>query len=239
MSETWPAAIAIDGPAASGKTTLGLLLAESLAYLLVDTGVMYRAATLAALRNGVPCGDEAAVTALTRQIEIVVEAATAATDNATDGRLYTVRLDGEDVTWALRSAEVDANVSQVSAWPGVREELVQRQRDLAAGGRVILVGRDIGTVVLPDAPLKLYVTASAAERARRRFLEQQGRPGAIPYAEILAAIEARDAYDSSRTHSPLMPAHDAVLIDTTERESADIAADLLTRHFPTPHPCSQ
>lgn len=223
MTAALPSAIAIDGPAASGKTTLGRLLAERLDYLLLDTGVMYRAVALAALQRGVPCADEAVVTALACRLDIAVTPAGA----AADGRLYTVLLDGLDVTWALRSAEVDAHVSQVSAYAEVRAEMVRRQRAIAAQGRVILVGRDIGTVVLPDAPLKLYVTATAEERARRRYLEQHARGQEGDYAAILDGIVARDAYDSSRTHSPLMPAADALILDTTHRTPEELVAAVL------------
>jgi cytidylate kinase len=215
--------IAIDGPAASGKTTVGKLLAQRLGYLLLDTGSMYRAVTLAAHQGGISVEDEAAVAALARAVRIEIEPAGAATDN----RDYTVLLDGQDVTWEIRSPAVDADVSQVSAYAAVRQELVRQQRALGHRGQVVMVGRDIGTVVLPDAPLKLYITASAEERARRRWQDRRRRGHHESYAEILADVERRDAFDSSREHAPLRPADDAVVIDTTNRTAAQIVDEIM------------
>ena len=161
--------IAIDGPAASGKSTVGRLLAEKLNFLMLDTGFMYRAVTLAALRAGMDLTDETAVTTLSAQLDLDVQPA----GGMDDGRHYTALLNGEDVTWDLRTPEVDANVSLVSSYAGVRQEMVKRQRAFGQRGQVVMVGRDIGTVVMPDAPLKLYITASAAERARRRWRDRQ------------------------------------------------------------------
>ena len=218
MSVPLPPIIAIDGPAASGKTTIGRMLAEKLDYLFLDTGSMYRAVTLAALHYRVDINDESAVAALTEQLRIQV----LPPDGATDGRLFTVLLDGVDVTWELRSAAVDRHVSQVSAYPTVRAELVRRQRLIGQQGRVVMVGRDIGTVVMPDAPMKLYVVASSAERARRRWLERQGQDDATTYEQMLADIERRDAFDSARVHSPLRAAADAYILDSTGRSPEEI-----------------
>ena len=157
--------IAIDGPAASGKSTVGRLLAEQLNYLYLDTGCMYRAVTWAALQQEIELGDETAVTQLAHDIEMEIFSVR---EGEADGRHYTVHVDGHDITWELRTPAVDANVSQVSSYLGVRQEMVQRQRSFGERGAVVMVGRDIGTVVMPDAPLKLYITASAEERARRR-----------------------------------------------------------------------
>lgn len=167
-----PSTITIDGPVASGKSTIGYLLARHLGYLYLDTGAMYRAVTWVALARGVPVEDEAAVTALAHALRIDVIPPT-----ADDGRQYTVLADGADVTWEIRRPEVDGSVSAVSAYPGVREAMVAQQRRIAAGGRVVMVGRDIGSVVLPDADLKLYLDASPQERARRRWLERRARRG--------------------------------------------------------------
>lgn len=150
-----PSTIAIDGPAGSGKTTVGAALAERLGYTFFDTGVVYRAATLAALRAGVSVTDEQAVIQVVEGMSLQV-----GPPHVHDGRTSTVTLDGEDVTWALRSREVDEGVSPVSAHPGVRERLRDLQRSVAAQGRVVVVGRDIGTVILPDADLKVYLDAS-------------------------------------------------------------------------------
>ena len=205
-----PMTIAIDGPAASGKSTVGEALAERLDYLYFDTGVMYRAVTWAALERGVRVEDEEAVTKLAEALEIEV---TDATDD--DGRQYTVLADCVDVTWEIRRPEVDANVSAVSAYGGVRHALVAKQRRIAAGEPVVMVGRDIGTVVLPEADLKIFLDASVEERARRRWLENRERGKDPDRAAVLDAMRRRDRIDSNREISPLRAAVDAVRIDTT------------------------
>jgi cytidylate kinase len=208
-----PSTIAIDGPAASGKSTIGARLAQWLGYLYFDTGVMYRAVTWEALARGVDIDDEAAVTALARVLDIDVTRAT-----TEDGRQVTVLADGQDVTWAIRRPEVDADVSQVSAYGGVRQALTRQQRRIAARGQIVMVGRDIGTVVLPGADLKIYLDATAEERARRRYQEILDRDEPVEYEAILAAVRRRDAYDSGRALAPLQAAADAVVVDTTEMD---------------------
>lgn len=205
-----PSVIAIDGPAASGKSTVGEAVARRLGYLYFDTGAMYRAVTWLALARGVSVADEAQVSALAQAAEIDVLPPLAA-----DGRQYTVLVDGQDVTWAIREPAVAENVSQVSAYPDVRAAMVAQQRRLAARGRIVMVGRDIGTVVLPDAPLKIYMDASAEERARRRWQEEQARAGKRSYDEVLAEVRRRDKIDSTRAVAPLRPAEDAVTVDST------------------------
>ena len=218
-----PEVIAIDGPAASGKSTIGHLLAEKLNFLYLDTGSMYRAVTLAALRAGVDPDDENAVTDLAVKLDLQIKPYA----GETDGRQYSVLLNGDDVTWELRSPEVDAHVSTVSSYSGVREEMVRRQREIASQGAVIMVGRDIGTVVVPNAPLKLYITASPKERARRRWLDRiaQGHPA--DYSEILADVNRRDQIDSTREHSPLRPAEDAIIVDNTDKTPETILDEIL------------
>jgi len=206
-----PSTVAIDGPASSGKSTIGELLARQLGYLYFDTGVMYRAVTWAALERGVPIEDEAAVTALAEQLRIDVTPPT-----SDDGRQYTVLGGGEDITWAIRTPEVNANVSTVSAYPGVRRALVAQQRRVAAGGRVVMVGRDIGTVVLPEARLKIYLDADVEERARRRWREIRTRGNDANYETVLASMRRRDEIDSNRDVSPLRVAEDACVLDTTD-----------------------
>jgi cytidylate kinase len=203
--------IAIDGPAASGKTTVAQRLAERLGYLFFDTGVMYRAVTLAAIRRGIPPADEAAVADLAQAITVDVRP-----PSVSDGRLYDVVADGDDVTWAIRGAEVDRHVSQVSAYAGVRTAMTRLQREVGLRGRVVMVGRDIGTVVLPEAELKLFLVASVDERARRRQQELTERGEVAEFEAIRQAMAARDDYDSSRALAPLKPASDAVILDTTE-----------------------
>ncbi|HOG47162.1 MAG TPA: (d)CMP kinase [Anaerolineae bacterium] len=202
--------IAIDGPAASGKSTIGKMVAECLGYLYFDTGVMYRAVTWASLERGIPISDEVAVTRLAQELHIDVTRPTVA-----DRRQYTVLVDGVDVTWEIRRPEVDAAVSPVSAYPGVRAALTAQQRRIGAAGRVVMVGRDIGTVVMPDADLKVYLDAAVAERARRRYCEIIARGEPATYEDVLRGMEERDAIDSSRATAPLCAAPDAVVLDTT------------------------
>ena len=216
--------IAIDGPAASGKSTIGWMLAQELDYLYLDTGCMYRAVTLAALQAGVDVEEETAVSQLAAAIDMDIRPYA----GESDGRQYTVLLNGSDVTWQLRSPQVDANVSQVSRYRGVREEMVRRQRDFGRRGNVVMVGRDIGAVVMPDAPLKLYITAAPEERARRRLFDRQQQGHAEAFEAILTDVKRRDEIDSSRKHSPLRPAEDAIIMDTTDRSPAAILAEIMS-----------
>ena len=210
-----PNSIAIDGPAASGKTTLGRRLADSLGYLFFDTGVMYRAVTWVTLQRGVEVEDEAAVTHLAETVQIDVRP-----PSKEDGRACDVLADGLDITWDTRTPEVEANVSPVSTYKGVRQALASQQRRIGLRGRVVMVGRDIGTVVLPEAGLKIYLDASAEERARRRYTEIIKRGGEADYDQILAGVRMRDEIDSNRAFSPLRAAGDAIIIDS-DRLNAD------------------
>lgn len=215
--------IAIDGPAGSGKTTVGAALAARYGYVLFDSGIVYRAATLAALRRGVDVTDEDALADLAAGMDVQVGPATAA-----DGRLYTVFLDGEDVTWALREADVDANVSPVSAHPRVRQALLALQRRVAAQGRVVVVGRDIGTVVLPEADVKIYLDASPEERARRRHAELLKRGLPASYDEVLANVRLRDRIDSTRPVAPLCRASDAHYVDSSGLSVDEVVARIVS-----------
>jgi cytidylate kinase len=202
-----PETITIDGPAASGKSTLGHRLAQALGYLYFDTGVMYRAVTWLALNQGMDIGDGAAITTLAERAQIDV-----LPPSVEDGRAYTVLVDGQDITWDIRLPEVEAYVSPVSAYPGVRKALSAQQRRIGQRGKVVMVGRDIGTVILPDADLKIYLDASVEERARRRFVELHGRGQPADYEEILQAMRRRDEIDSQRKVAPLRPAEDAIIL---------------------------
>lgn len=214
-----PSIIAIDGPAASGKSTLGFRLAEALGYLYFDTGLMYRAVTWLALNQGIDIHDEAAVTRLAEDVPIEVTA-----PSLEDGRPCDVVVDGHDITWEIRKPEVDANVSLVSAYPGVRRALTLQQRRIGMRGRVVMVGRDIGTVVLPEADLKIYLDASPEERARRRYNEIMERGGRAEYADVLEKVRERDRIDSTRAVAPLKPAADAVILDSDTLDADQVFA---------------
>lgn len=212
-----PSIIAIDGPAASGKTTLGRDLADRLGYLYFDTGLMYRAVTLAALDRNIAVTDSDTITKLANDLHIDMERSFHA-----GHQVSILRIDGVDVTSRLRSADVDSNVSAVSAYPGVREAMTRQQRRIGEGGRIVMVGRDIGTVVLPNADLKLYLDASVEERARRRWQDFQEGGTSDSYENILDAMRERDRKDSTRSVAPLRPALDAIMIDTTQMSTPDL-----------------
>ena len=212
-----PSIIAIDGPAASGKSTIGKRLADSLGYLFFDTGVMYRAVTWLAIQRGVNLRDETAVTRLAEETPIEVAPA-----SQSDGRACDVLIEGRDITWEARGPQIDANVSVVSAYAGVRAALSKQQRRIGQRGQVVMVGRDIGTVVLPEADLKIYLDASAEERARRRYDEIIARGGEADYEEILSKVRNRDHIDSTRAVAPLRPAKDAVLIDSDRMNAEEV-----------------
>ena len=212
-----PSIIAIDGPAASGKSTLGLRLASALGYLFFDTGVMYRAVTWLALNHDMNLHDEAAISALAEKMQIDVAPA-----SRSDGRACDVLVAGRDITWETRLPNVEANVSAVSAYRGVREALSGQQRRIGKRGRVVMVGRDIGTVVLPDADLKIYLDATAEERAQRRYDEIIARGGTADHQEILAKVIERDHIDSTRAVAPLKAAQDAIVINTNKLTADEV-----------------
>lgn len=218
-----PLVIAIDGPAASGKSTLAELLAKKLGFFYFDTGVMYRAATLAALRAFQSVDEEEAVTRLTESTGIDVQPA-----SIEDGRVMDVLLNGEDVTWQIRSSEVEQHVSKVSAYPGVRKALTEQQRQIGLRGNMVMAGRDIGTVVFPDARIKIYLDASAEERARRRYCELEARGVEMSYERILTSIIRRDRIDSTRKHAPLKAAADALVINTDGKTIEEVLEESLS-----------
>ena len=204
-----PTMITIDGPAASGKTSLGKRIADELGYLFFDTGIMYRAVTWLALARQMDMENETSISRLAETTEIDVRP-----PSMQDRRNADVIVEDQDITWKIRLPEIDANVSAVSAYPGVRQALTQQQRRIGMRGRIVMVGRDIGTVVLPEADLKIYLDASAEERVRRRYLElrQHGQP--TDYEEILKGVKRRDEINSTRAVAPLRPAEDAVIVDS-------------------------
>lgn len=219
---TSPSIIAIDGPAASGKSTLGLKLARALGYLFFDTGVMYRAVTWLTLHMDVDPADEAQVTTLAETTPIDIAPA-----SQEDGRVCDVLVNGRDITWDIRLPEVEAKVSVVAAYRGVRAALSKQQRRIGQKGRVVMVGRDIGTVVLPEADLKIYLDASAEERAERRYSEIIARGGTADYNEILAKVIERDRIDSTRDVAPLRAAEDAVAVNSNELDADQVFEKVL------------
>lgn len=200
--------IAIDGPSGAGKSTLAKSLAAKLGYLYVDTGAIYRTIGYYAFSNGIDPKNEEAVEEVLPDIQVEMT-------YGEDG-LQHMLLNGQDVTREIRLPEISMYASAVSAHPGVRSFLLEMQRQLARTNNVIMDGRDIGTVVLPDAKVKVYLTASAEERARRRCLELEQRGTPEPFEKVLREIEERDWNDSHRAVAPLRQAEDAVLLDTTE-----------------------
>ena len=204
------ATIALDGPAGAGKTVVGIGVAREMGYLFLDTGAMYRALTYLALQRNVALTDQPALVELAQQAAIDI-----LPNGAADGRPYTVLAAGEDVTWHIRNLTVTESVSTLSSLPAVRHEMVQAQVRLAARGSCVLAGRDIGTVVLPQADLKIFLVASLEERVRRRAEELRARGEEVDEAALRAAIIARDELDSRREASPLRPAEDAHMLDST------------------------
>ncbi len=204
-----PQTIAIDGPAASGKTTIGSILAEELGYMCLDTGVMYRAVTWQTLIEGIDPADEIAVTQLAERIEIDVQPA-----SVSDGRQYDVLINGTDCTWEIRLPEVNRFVSPISAYSGVRSAMTLQQRKIGERGKIVMLGRDIGTVVLPNADLKIYLDASVTVRAQRRYAEEIARGNQVDLGEIVQSLARRDQIDSNRKIAPLKIAADAILINS-------------------------
>lgn len=202
-----PVVLAIDGPAGAGKSTVAEQLARELGYFYFDTGALYRAVSVCCLDNGTDLSDEAALEQLVRQIDIQVRPA-----SVEDGRQLDVLLHGRDISHEIRTPQVDAVVSKVAASPAVRGGLIDLQRRQIQGRGTILAGRDIGTVVCPDADLKIFLTASPAERAHRRLVQVGGSPDQL--AAVQAALEERDRRDSSRAIAPLVAAEDAIEVNT-------------------------
>ncbi|HTP61630.1 MAG TPA: (d)CMP kinase [Burkholderiales bacterium] len=210
--------IAIDGPVGSGKSTLARRVAALMGYVYIDTGAMYRSVALKAQRRGVPLDDGAKLAALAAETRIDLKQL----DGATAG-VQQVLLDGEDVTALIRTPEVAQAASKVALQPGVRKVLVAEQRRAGEKGGVVMEGRDIGSVVFPDAQLKIFLTASPEVRAQRRWLEHQQKGDAIDLPRTLDEIHERDRRDRERATSPLVRAADAVVVDSTAMEPEEVA----------------
>jgi len=207
--------VAIDGPGGAGKSTIARLLAQKLNYLHLDTGAMYRAVTLAALREDIDFNQQDKLIELARKIDISFDQ---------KGEIF---LDGENVSEEIRKAEVNKHVSQTAAVKGVRDVLVKKQQQLAQNNKIVMDGRDITTVVLPEADHKFFLTASLEERARRRYQEVKSKNKDADFDKIKENIARRDKMDSEREHSPLKKAEDAVLVDTTNLSIDEVLAKMI------------
>jgi cytidylate kinase len=213
-----PIIVAIDGPSGAGKSTLGKMVARAIGALYIDSGAMYRAVALAAIEKGVDTGDREAVAEVARQSRIALVG---------EPTSLRVSLDGRDVTEAIRTEAVTHASSVISVIPEVRRILVERQREMGAEGSVVMDGRDIGTVVFPQADFKFFLTARPEKRAVRRFEEDLGRKRNATLEETLADINARDLRDSTRTDSPLVAAEDAIVIDSTDMSVNEVFERML------------
>jgi cytidylate kinase len=212
--------IAIDGPVSSGKSTIARRLARELGYLYIDTGAMYRAVAWKVRALGLDPADAPAIASAVENLDLVLRAGPAGNE---------IQVDGREVTAELRTEEISRLASRISTIPAVRDYLVARQKRMGAVGGVVMEGRDIQTVVLPNADLKIFLSASTEERARRRCAELQARGVPANYEEVLRELQERDARDSTRAHSPLRPADDAVTVDTTDLTIEQVIEKVLAR----------
>lgn len=226
-----PSTIAVDGPAGSGKSTISFAVAQRIGYLFVDTGAFYRAVTLLALEQDLDPHDSEHVVKLAQDTHLDMTP-----DLADDGRQYTCIADGRDITAKIHTPKVDAHVSVVAATPGVRAAMLDVQRTLAARGHIIMAGRDIGTVVLPDADLKLFIDASLDKRAERRYHQRVENGETASLDSIRDGLRQRDAIDSGREVAPLLRAPDAVYLDTSNLtlEQAIDAAYAIVQQWDSP-----
>lgn len=212
--------VAIDGPAASGKSTIARRVAEALGYAFLDTGAMYRAATWRALRDGIDLRDREALAESTRAMDLAI---------GTEGGRLKVVVDGEDVTTEIREESVTSKIFALDGIPEVRERLVALQREFGAGGRVVAEGRDMGTVVFPQAKCKIFLDASLDVRTKRRAQQLREQGSEVDEADLKATIHARDESDRNRDASPLRPAEDTYVLDTTSMSLKEVEAAILER----------
>lgn len=213
--------ITIDGPSGSGKGTVAALLAAKLGWNFLDSGALYRLLAFAARNHGVDLTNEEALKVLAAHLDVQFGA-------AKDGRGMEIVLEGEEVTTAIRNEQVGAGASQVAALPVVREALLQRQKAFREPPGLVADGRDMGTVVFPDAPLKIFLTASAEERARRRYLQLKGKGDDVNLASLLDEIRVRDERDTQREVAPLKPADDAIQLDSTDLSIEQVLERILS-----------
>jgi len=215
--------ITIDGPAAVGKSTLAKLIARELGFLYIDTGAIYRAITWKVLKNSININDEDMISDLLSVTCITIERV-----NSNNLKDYNhIFVDGKDVTEEIRDPKIDQNVSQIARLPKIRKQLIHLQRRLAEKGNIIMEGRDIGSVILPNADIKLYFTASEEERIKRRYTELIDKRYNVDYEEVKEQIVQRDEIDSKRKYAPLIKAKDAILIDSTEKSIEEVKDEIL------------
>jgi len=215
--------IAIDGPAAVGKSTMGKLIARELGFLYIDTGAIYRAITWKVLKNNINIKDEEMISHLVSDIRLNIERI----NNQSLNDYYRIFVDGEDVTGEIRNPRIDQNVSQIARLPKVRKQLICLQRELAEKGNIVMEGRDIGSVILPQADIKFYFTASEEERIKRRYKELIKKGYSIDYELVKKQIIQRDKIDSKRKYAPLIKAKDAILIDSTKKNIEEVKDKIL------------
>ena len=215
--------IAIDGPAAVGKSTLAKLIARELDFLYIDTGAMYRAITWKVLKNSININNENIISDLVSDTCITIERVNS-NNLKNDNRIF---VDGEDVTEEIRDPKIDRNVSQIARLPKIRKQLIHLQRKLAEKGNIIMEGRDIGSVILPKADIKLYFTASEEERIKRRYTELIDKGYRVDYEEVKKQIVQRDEIDSKRKYAPLVKAKDAFVIDSTKKSIEEVKDEIL------------
>ncbi len=211
--------IAIDGPVGAGKSSIADQVAKRLSILHLDTGAMYRTLALHVLRSGIDPSDEEAVSACCERAQVAVRY---------EGGEQRTLLEGEDVTGLIRTGEVSTAASRVSRYPAVRRRMVRAQQELAAQADMLIDGRDIGTRVLPEAPVKIYLTATPEERARRRYLQQTARGDETPYEQVLRELNERDRQDMTRETDPLRQAEDAVLVDSTKMTEQQVVERIVS-----------
>jgi cytidylate kinase len=223
MSRSQPV-VAIDGPGSGGKGTVGTLLAKKLGCLFVDTGAMYRALTVRALQQQIDLEDQDRLGRLARECRVVFRGS-----GEGDKWAYRIDIDGSDVTEQIRTPQIDMASSKISAYADVHQAMVEKQRQLAQESGVVMEGRDIGTVVLPGADIKFYLTASVEERARRRYLQMKSWGREVDRDELEDMLRKRDRDDSSREVAPLCQAEDAIVIDTTELTVEQVLEEMLAR----------
>jgi len=214
--------IAIDGPSAVGKSTISKLIAQELGYLYIDTGAIYRALTWKVLQKNIDSNNEDLILNLLLKTRIIIKKT-----NSDFKDYYHIFVDGEDITEEIRNPKIDQNVSQIAKMPKIRKQLISLQKNLAKKGNVVMEGRDIGSIIFPNADIKLYFTASEEERIKRRYLELKNKGYKISYKEVKEQIVQRDSIDSKRKYAPLTKTKDAIIINSTDKTIEEVKNEIL------------